>query len=116
MDDESSLRESLGIYLRSKGHTVLLASSGNEALAILKDTKVDFILSDMHMPDGNGTELLIQLKQIEQSDIPIIIYSGNSDDRREEILSMGAMALFEKPLDLENLEEMMENKAPPDLC
>ncbi len=62
VDDERVQREMLGAYLKKKGHTVRLASSGAEALEIVRDATVDIVISDQKMPGMSGIELAGQLR------------------------------------------------------
>ena len=73
VDDEIDLRDSIAFDYKRKGFNVLVASSGNEAFEIVKKNKVNVVLSDVRMPDGDGIELLYNIK----TDI-IHIFYGNS--------------------------------------
>jgi len=58
VDDERNILSSLKRLFRSEGYTIHLASSGAEALELLKKEKIDLIISDMRMPEMNGAEFL----------------------------------------------------------
>ena len=59
VDDEPSLRELLReVFSLERTGRILTASSGNEALKIIRTTKVDAVISDVRMPDGDGIALL----------------------------------------------------------
>lgn len=62
VDDEENILTSLKRGLRREGYKKLFASSGEEALDLLKDNCVSVIVSDMRMPGMNGLELLKRIK------------------------------------------------------
>ena len=62
VDDETSICEILGQYLRKKGYTVTIAESGERALEIVRSLPVDIIVTDIKMPGMSGVDLLKQLK------------------------------------------------------
>src|SRR5512145_1726580 len=75
VDDEFSVRESLEKVLSKAGYVTLAADSGNEALAVLSKEKIDLVLSDLKMPDGDGVELLKSIKK-NYPDIEVILLTG----------------------------------------
>lgn len=58
VDDEKNILSSLRRVFRSEGYELLTAMSGNEALEILKEKPVDLVISDMRMPEMDGSEFL----------------------------------------------------------
>lgn len=58
VDDEESILSSLKRALRKQPFTLLVASSGEEALTLLANNNVDLIISDMRMPNMSGAQLL----------------------------------------------------------
>lgn len=77
VDDESDIVDSLKRSFR-KVYTVLTATSGNEALELLKTRNIDLIISDQRMPGMSGDELLAKAK-IMQPDAIRILLTGYSD-------------------------------------
>ncbi len=81
VDDTASNRDLLSRRLRRDGHTVVAASSGEEALCIFNQQEFDLVLADVLMPDMNGIELLGQLKSDGHfREIPVVMISGLKDD------------------------------------
>lgn len=62
VDDEVNILNSLRRLLRPQGYRVLTAGSGAEGLAVLEQTPVDLVLSDMQMPEMDGVRFLEQVK------------------------------------------------------
>lgn len=96
VDDEPDLRNILCMSLRLSDYETLDAESGNEALRVLANNKVDLILCDVRMPNGNGLELLEQLRQ-RSIDVPLIFMTGYAELNQEQAKARGAMALLFKP-------------------
>ncbi|MBA5775874.1 response regulator [Stappia sp. F7233] len=101
VDDTASNRDLLSRRLTRDGHAVTAASSGNEALAILREHSFDLVLADILMPDMNGIELLGRLKADENwRDMPVVMISGLKDeDAVVRCIEAGAEDYLRKPID-----------------
>ncbi len=77
VDDEPDIVDSLRRSFR-KAYTVLTATSGNEALEVLKTQNVDLIISDQRMPGMTGDALLAMAKELQPDAIRILL-TGYSD-------------------------------------
>ena len=77
VDDQEGVRAVLRRQLSDRGHTVLEAGDGAEALHLVRrrNGAVDLILSDVVMPQMNGTELATRIG-IEFPDIPVMLMSA----------------------------------------
>jgi len=62
VDDEANILSALKRLFRPHGYTILTATSGQEALALLEKEHVDLVISDMRMPEMNGAQFLEQVK------------------------------------------------------
>ena len=69
VDDDKDIVHLLSDYLSDYNYRVISANSGKTAQNITKNYKVDLILSDVNMPDGNGLSLLHKVKST-KPDIP----------------------------------------------
>jgi PAS domain S-box-containing protein len=102
VDDRPANVLALDALLSSAGRVLIAATSGREALEILKKQKVDLIILDVQMPDMNGFELA-QLLKAERStaEIPIIFASAEKLDRASRMKGFegGAIDYLLKPLD-----------------
>ena len=65
VDDDPSVRESIGLILAERGYLIETAESGQQALAIWKPKRFDLIITDLRMPAMNGQELLAQVRAID---------------------------------------------------
>ncbi len=97
VDDEFSVRESLEKVLSKAGYATLAASSGNEALSLLAKQRVDLVLSDLKMPDGDGVDLLKNIKR-SFPDIEVILLTGyGTIENAVEAMREGAYDFITKP-------------------
>jgi sigma-B regulation protein RsbU (phosphoserine phosphatase) len=79
VDDDSFVRDMLGMILQSSDYEVVTAENGADALEKFKaDAGIDLIISDMNMPGMNGLELIKAIRD-GGSDVPIIILTGNNE-------------------------------------
>src|SRR6202022_3912371 len=64
---------------------ITAASSGEEALKILRDRRFDCMVLDLGLPDMNGFEFINRMKNdLHIDDIPIVVYTGRELSKREE--------------------------------
>ena len=61
-DDEEVVRDFARRILEEDNHTILEASNGNEVIRILKDERIDLLITDLVMPGKGGMEILMELK------------------------------------------------------
>ncbi|MEX2146790.1 MAG: sigma-54 dependent transcriptional regulator [Candidatus Rokuibacteriota bacterium] len=107
VDDEKSilllLREALGQW----GYQVKTASSGTEALDILRSELFDAMLSDVRMPDMSGLDLLREVRKQDES-IEVVMMTGYPTIASAvQALKEGAYDYLSKPLILDELRHLM---------
>ena len=110
VDDEWMICESLADYFGEAGFNVLQASNADQALAILANTPVDLLVSDIKMPGKiDGMELARQTLSA-RPNFPIALISGGT--AREEIeATFGAtVAFFAKPFQFRKLEHYVRTR------
>jgi len=113
VDDELANLDIINKILKQSNHKTFTADSGEEALKILKkeSAKIDLILLDLIMPKLNGMDLLIKLKDDNDTyHIPIIMLSALDDiDAIVECISIGADDFLVKPLNRILLQARINN-------
>lgn len=115
VDDEENILASLRRLLRRDGYRILCASSGQAGLEILKQEKVDVIVSDQRMPQMTGTVFLHHARDLSPDSIRIIL-SGYTDLASvTDAINEGAVYKFlTKPWDDEilrlSLKEALRHK------
>ncbi len=103
VDDEVDLCQILASELEFAGATIFQAKNVSQAQELLKQQKVDLIVSDIRMPGGTGIDLLNYCKARDVESPPIILITGFADITLEDAYHLGAEALISKPFKLEEL-------------
>jgi CheY-like chemotaxis protein len=106
VDDEVEIIELLTEELEDRNLKVLSANSGNDAFEIFQKNKIDCVISDVRMPNGNGVQLTKNIRG-ENANIPIYLITGYLDHSEKEVNSLGVTAVVFKPFDVEELVEMV---------
>ncbi len=105
VDDERSICDILGQFLKKKGYEVFLAQSGEEAVGLIEKYTIDLVLSDIKMPGMSGVDLLKWIKDY-NSHLPVLITTGFPTlDTAIEALKLGAFDYLTKPFHLEEIGE-----------
>jgi DNA-binding NtrC family response regulator len=101
VDDEVNIRNALVTILEKKGYRVCGAGTGDEALQLLEETRVDMVITDLRMPGMGGLEFLRRLKD-KWSDTEVIVMTAfGSIDTAVEAMRLGAYDYLTKPIDRE---------------
>ncbi len=109
VDDQRSIRMVSSSVVSSLGHDVIEAATGQEAIDICQNEKVDLILMDVEMPGMNGFETTKKIREANSTWFPIIFVSAKTDPSffSEGIKSGGDIYLF-KPIVPEVLQSMVQ--------
>jgi CheY-like chemotaxis protein len=78
-DDDPGCREALREIFEPEGYRTLMASSGEEAVDIVKEVPVHVALLDMHLPRLTGLETLQLVRQVNQV-LPCILVTADNDE------------------------------------
>lgn len=107
VDDAASMRELLAILFEREGYTVSVASSAEEAVALLRVQPVDLVLTDMNMPGMSGLELvrLVRSGEIPQhKDLPMVMVTAYGTTQSAiQAMKEGASDYVLKPFDNDEL-------------
>ena len=102
VDDEPSISEVVGLYLRRAGYHVLVAHDGQEALEALEKQPPDLVVLDLMLPKVDGLEVARRLRAA--GDTPIIMLTARREERdRIAGLEMGADDYVVKPFSPQEL-------------
>ncbi len=112
VDDQEQNREILRRRLERKGHTIVEAEDGPEALDKIKKQPFDIVLLDIRMPGMDGNEVLEKIRaNWNPMELPVIMVSAESDSKTMvKSLGLGADDYVTKPVDMPVLLARMENK------
>ncbi len=110
VDDSSVMRKIVERSLAQAGiemSQVFQAGNGAEALAVLKENRVDLILCDINMPVMDGLEFIKQLPGVENAkNVPVVmITTEGSEAQVVQALSCGASGYIRKPFTPEQVKE-----------
>jgi DNA-binding NtrC family response regulator len=107
VDDEPDILELMEEEFTYCGYTTLTAVCGNDAIKILDSKKVDIVVSDYKMPNGNGMSVLSHVNKMAVKP-HFFFVSGQADVSVEDALKAGARKFFSKPFDLDELIKEIE--------
>lgn len=111
VDDETGLLHSLMAFFEDEDFDVKGASSGEEALEILKKEDIDAVIVDMRLPGIDGNEVILQAKEL-GSKAKFLIHTGSTDYKLPtSLIDLGYRQehIFLKPLaDLSILTETVK--------
>jgi DNA-binding NtrC family response regulator len=108
VDDEINLRRAVCRGLELRGHRAVQAGALGEARRRLLTEAPDAVLLDLKLPDGDGLELLDELRR-DRPGTPVVILTAYGDvDSAVRALKAGAEDFFEKPFELEALALVLE--------
>lgn len=111
VDDEPDILELMEEEFKYCGYTTLTAVCGNDAIKVLGAQKVDIVVSDYKMPNGNGMAVLNFVSAMNNRPIFFFV-SGQADVSVEDAIRAGARKFFSKPFDLDELiKEIEQNLA-----
>jgi PleD family two-component response regulator len=112
VDDQEWTSRSIESILRPKGHVVLKAYTGQQALELVTKVNPDAVIIDVHLPDIDGIDLLRQLRQSPtiQPTTPMLMITASSVGKAErlEALGAGAWDILTHPVDPNELVLRMD--------
>jgi two-component system response regulator PilR (NtrC family) len=108
IDDEASLVELITLVLGEEGYEVTVAGSAAEGRRALEGAKPDLVLCDIMMPDGNGLDLLREVKESDPHVAVIMMTAYSSSQSAIEAMRAGAYDYLSKPFDVEELKVLVE--------
>ena len=109
VDDEASIRQSLGAILADEGYEILTAMSGEDALKVIEEELPNLVLLDIWLPGMDGIETLKAIKA-EHPQLRVIIMSGHGTiETAVKATKLGAFDFIEKPLSLDKVILLVEH-------
>lgn len=112
VDDERLICEEFKDILSEDGHEVDICFNGPEALVKVQEKEYDLVFLDVLMPRMEGREVFDRIQKIRKT--PVAIMSGYLPANKEkEVLSLGAVACFRKPLELSRIKSLIKSLDAP---
>ena len=107
VEDHLDSARVLSALLRRRGYRVYHANTVAEARALYRSEPVDVIISDLGLPDGNGLELIKDLRAVRE--VPSIVLSGYGEaEAQANSLEAGVQEHLTKPVELPRLEAALQ--------
>lgn len=103
VEDKDSMAEMLKQTLELEGYKVLIGRDVNEGTKILKENKIDLVLTDLKLPDKDGLEILKVSKEDNQIRPVIIMTAYGSIESAVSAMKCGAFDFITKPFDTDHL-------------
>ncbi len=101
IDDDAQIRSMLKKMLEREGYQVITAKDGREGIRIFENSAIDLVITDLIMPEKEGIETIIALKQ-KNNQTKIIAISGdgkvNPISYLDMAIKLGAQKAFAKPI------------------
>ena len=111
VDDESDIRDGMKMLISSWQCTPLIASGKQQAMQAIQalDDDLDIIISDLRLRDDDtGVELIAQIREELNQDVPAIIVTGDTAVNRLELTKQSNVVLMHKPLHPSDLRDQIE--------
>lgn len=113
VDDEPLLRDFIIDEFESRGAVAFHATGGKAAEAILLANVIHVVISDIRMPRGDGPSLLRWIKEQDFANPPLFIFvSGYSDLSVSLAMNEGALGVFDKPTNWDEVESLIVKSLP----
>jgi CheY-like chemotaxis protein len=112
IDDDKDLRRTLRRLLERAGHRTEEAADGGQGLVLFRDRSFDLVVTDLIMPEKEGIETIMELRE-ESPDVRILAVSGGLSMDKEGVLedaeALGADASLAKPFGVEEFIRTVES-------
>jgi DNA-binding response OmpR family regulator len=103
VDDEANFRESI-VLVFDDIYDIEIADSLKTARSVLKRIVPDAVLLDIHLPDGNGIELIPELKYYRPQPVIVMMTAYATVENDIKVLKEGASDYVVKPFEIERLK------------
>jgi two-component system response regulator AtoC len=104
IDDDSSISETLDLYLTEEGYTVFTALTGTEGLNSYVKNNPDLVILDIRLPDIDGFTVLEDLRE-EDENVKVIMITAHHDmESTIKAMKGGAFDYIHKPVNIEELD------------
>jgi two-component system, OmpR family, KDP operon response regulator KdpE len=107
VDDDPHFLRTLRLALDSHGYEVDAAADGRQALDAVAARVPDLVVLDWHLPRMDGIQTCQALRA--QSDVPVIMVSGNRSNSKDTALDAGANDYLSKPFSIGDLLARIES-------
>ncbi len=111
VDDEEEILDILVDLFSEEGYDLHTATKASDALNIINNYKIDFVLSDLKLPDASGSDLLSQIRERDPDTIRVLTsgyldvqFGGIAEDQKDGTLYLS------KPWDVLTLKQLVNER------
>lgn len=101
VDDDDDMVRMMSIFLGSRGCTCITAKTGAQGAFAFSPDEFDLVVTDLHMPAGDGVALIERIRRTRN--IPIIIVTGYSQQYASQVQNLPGVSVLHKPFDANQL-------------
>ncbi|MBD3825099.1 MAG: response regulator [Epsilonproteobacteria bacterium] len=109
VEDERVTNELLASNFKNFFKSVDAFLGAQEALEAYKKTQPDILFADLIMPNMDGIEFIRQIRQINPSQIIIVVSASNDIDKISASIELGVNSFIQKPIDTKKIIEMLQS-------
>ena len=111
IDDDARDRGLLVAVLEERGYEVISADNGGAGLMLCHRRTPDAVVLDLNMPGIDGRTILRQLRILHPT-LPVVVFSGRTEEVEQEMLNQGATAFIQKAFSLDQLGAALQEVLP----
>lgn len=101
VEDEEAIQKLYRRVLEGQGLSLTITGTAWEALKIIDEQPFDLLISDLHLPDGDGMEIVAAFRRKAPPSPVLIITGSHKKDSEEQAENLGVNQLLYKPFDIE---------------
>ena len=109
VDDDNLICWALRKEFDSRALATRFVGNAREALGELRENSYDLIFLDIHLPDGNGLELLDEVRKVTPNAGIIILSADLSEENRRRAIAGGVIQFIEKPFDMSQIHKVLRS-------
>jgi len=107
VEDDTTIRVTLANFLTRQGYGVDVVENAADALKQVRGKRYRLILLDLHLPDGNGLDLIGRFRELDEDTLVVIMTAFPEVRTAVATLKAGAYDYITKPFDLEDVRELV---------
>jgi len=108
VDDEVSICEMLEVAMKKWGYRVRVAHTLRDGMAAVERGKIDVVLSDIKLPDGNGVDILNRVRTLPERPPVLLMTAFGNTDAAVQAMKLGAFYYITKPFKLEEVKILLD--------
>lgn len=108
VDDESMMHDIAKPFFERRAYQVFYTSTGEAGMEVFKKESPDVVLLDLGLPDVDGKEILVKMKEFNKNSKIIVLTGFGEEEIKTKVLPLGPDAYFTKPCKLPMIAQKIE--------